>query len=369
MRTTEPALVWISRPENLTEIRRIAAAAECSLAEIDPPPNCGASSVPADVTEVPSELRRRWQSAPRVLLDSETASLCRSAGLPKRPGVVVVHGIASEEPPAQWRDLIALGVSEVCTLPGGEAALVEALGRQAEAQNGSGYVVAVTGSCGGVGTSTFATALSLAHTGQSLLVDADATGPGLDLILGAESEDGLRWPDLHNLSGRISADALWAALPSVGRVSVLSHTREVSDDLGRQPVSQEAFRAVAEAAKAAGALCVIDLPDLRSSAGEVYREIADLVVMVSSVQLRACAAARIRAQALRDCPSGVVVRGPSVGGLGAKDVSRAAGLELLAVMRSTAGLGEQLERGGLHLSKRSALRAAAQKVLHKVVAA
>jgi hypothetical protein len=60
---------------------------------------------------------------------------------------------------------------------------------------------------------------------------------------------------------------------------------------------------------------------------------------------------------------GLVVRGPSPGGLRAVDVARAAGLPLLATMRAEPHLMRRLERGGLQLGRRTALAGAARRVL------
>jgi hypothetical protein len=60
---------------------------------------------------------------------------------------------------------------------------------------------------------------------------------------------------------------------------------------------------------------------------------------------------------------GLVVRGPSPGGLRAAEVADITGLPLLASMRAEPQLAEQLERGGLRLRRRSAHAAAARRVL------
>ncbi|MCW4352721.1 hypothetical protein ONR57_05350 [Hoyosella sp. YIM 151337] len=362
MRTTDPAIVWLKDPDCLAEVHRIAAAAACPVEDV-----FGAEG--GAPGQIPPLLRRRWGSAPCVLLDPETASACSTAELPKRSGIVIVQSADAEEAPENWRELVKLGVSEVCQLPGCERKLVDALSRSGEAATRSGRVIAVTGARGGAGVSTFAAALALTSASRTLLVDTDDDGPGLDLTLGAEQSEGLRWPDLRGLTGRVSAEALWSALPSVDSVSVLSHARMTSPGLEREGVTASALRAVADAAKADGALCVVDLPRLRSEAGDACRDIADLIVMVTPAEIRACAAARSRGALLRDCPSGLVVRGPSPGGLSAHDVARATGLELLASLRAESALAARLERGGLRLSKRSPIQQAAQKVLHRADAA
>jgi hypothetical protein len=60
---------------------------------------------------------------------------------------------------------------------------------------------------------------------------------------------------------------------------------------------------------------------------------------------------------------GLVVRGPSPGGLRTREVADVTQLPLLAAMRPEPMLAERLERGGLRLGRRSALGAAAREVL------
>jgi hypothetical protein len=92
---------------------------------------------------------------------------------------------------------------------------------------------------------------------------------------------------------------------------------------------------------------------------------ADLVVVASRCDVRACAATTAMAPALASVnPNvGLVVRGPSPGGLLAAEVAEIAGLPLLAAIKAQPQLGEQVERGGLRLGRRSALAAAAREVL------
>src|SRR6202044_4246357 len=84
-----------------------------------------------------------------------------------------------------------------------------------------------------------------------------------------------------------------------------------------------------------------------------------LVVVISPCDVRACAAPATTAPMLAALnPNiGLVVRGPSPGGLRAEEVAEIAGLPLLVSMKSDPRLAEQLEHGGLRLGRRSALAA------------
>jgi hypothetical protein len=88
-------------------------------------------------------------------------------------------------------------------------------------------------------------------------------------------------------------------------------------------------------------------------------------VVISQCDVRACAAtATIAAVIAGINPNvGLVVRGPSPGGLRAGEVAEIAAVPLLATMKPEPRLAEQLEHGGLRLRRRSALAAAARRVL------
>jgi hypothetical protein len=110
---------------------------------------------------------------------------------------------------------------------------------------------------------------------------------------------------------------------------------------------------------------VCDLPRRLTDATQAALDAADLVVVVSPCDVRACAATAAMAAVLAAInPNlGLVVRGPSPGGLRAAEIADITGLPLLASMKAEPQLAEQLEHGGLRLGRRSALAAAARQVL------
>ncbi len=154
--------------------------------------------------------------------------------------------------------------------------------------------------------------------------------------------------------------ALRDALPRRDGVSVLSSGR-AGTDIEAGPLS-----AVIDAGCRGGVTVVCDVPrrahrSSRNSAGHA----ADLVVIVTPPM---CVRAPRRPPRGRGCwpgnpNAGVVVRGPSPGGLRAAEVARIVDLPLLAAMRPQAGIAEVLERGGLRVRSRSPLGAAARRVL------
>jgi secretion/DNA translocation related CpaE-like protein len=187
----------------------------------------------------------------------------------------------------------------------------------------------------------------------------DPWGGGIDLLLGIEHQPGLRWPDIALESGRLSPVAVRDALPRHRHIGVLSGTRRAAD------IGRGALLAIVDAGRRGGSTVVCDLPRRLTEAAEVALDAADLVVTVGVCDVRSCSSLAAMTSTLRAAnPNvGLVVRGPSPGGLRAADVARAAGLPLLAAMRAEPHLSQSLERGGLRVRRRTALAGAARRVL------
>lgn len=308
-------------------------------------------------TQTPS--RKSWLAAAAVVADEDSARRCARAGMPRRDGLFLVG--TSEPSPPTWMAAIEVGAQRLFVLPAQEAELVRQLSEAAEMGRVAphrGRVIAVTAGRGGGGASVFAAAL--AHTaGESLLVDLDPCGGGIDLLVGLESAPGLRWPELSAASGRLSWTAVREVLPRRRDVSTLSCSRS------HHEIEADAAVSVIEAARRGGATVVCDLPRGITSAALCALESADLVAVVTSCDVRGAAAATSVAGVIRAVNSnvGLVVRGPSPGGLRAMEVVDVAAVPLLAAMRPEPMLDQQLEQRGLRLSRRSPLAAAARQVL------
>lgn len=300
--------------------------------------------------------RRDWTAAASVVVDQRAVGRCAAAALPRRARVIL---LVDADPNSQtWAAAISLGAQHVLRLPAQEDELVERLTDLGDSSTGGGSVVAVVGGRGGAGASVFAAALALV-AGDALLVDVDPWAGGVDLLLGIEDKPGLRWPDVAVEGGRLTLAAVREALPSHRGVAVLSGARHGGDISGGSVLS------IADAGRRGGTTVVCDLPRRLTGAAEAALDVADLVVIVAACDVRSCASTKAMAPSLLGInPNvGVVVRGPSPGGLGSKDVARAAGLPLLAAMRPEPNLAERLEQGGLRLRRRAALVAAARRVL------
>ncbi len=303
-------------------------------------------------------LRRAYRQAPLVLIGADALASGVVQALPRRPAVVVVA--TRELPAADWAGAVEIGAERVAVLPDDESWLLARSTAAVRAPVERGRLVVVGGSCGGAGASTVATAVALAVAPGVTLVDADPWGAGLDLVLGAERSDGLRWPDLVGLRGRVAGDALLAALPDVGGVHVLAASRSSP---GHVPV--EALTAVVDAARAVGCPVVVDLP--RGAAGDVaaLAADADLAMLVVPARLRAATAARLLVEAPDSPWAGahlVVRRVP--GGLSPEEVSDVVGSPVLAELAHDRSAVPRGERGEPPLvSARSPLGVVTRRVL------
>jgi secretion/DNA translocation related CpaE-like protein len=233
----------------------------------------------------------------------------------------------------------------VVLLPEAEPALLEKLRRLAEQPARRALVFAVVGGCGGAGTSVLAAALarSASRVTRSLLIDVDPLGSGADLLLGAEGEPGLRWPDLVAVRGRLSPASLIGALPVIDGLHVLSCDRSTPST--RLPVA--AVTAVLDAAREHYGVIVLDLPRWLDGPARVAVQNADLGLLVVPAQVRAALAARPVVSRLQELLADLrlVVRGPAPTGLAPEAISEALDLPLAGTLRPEPGIRAALDRG------------------------
>jgi len=318
-------LALLTDPELRDEFDRVAAAVGVRVV------HAGGSRVS----------RKTWSAAAAVVLDEAAADRCGRAALPRRAHVSVLA--AAEPATATWSAAVTVGAHHVLRLPEQEHELIRELAEAGESvRDGAprGEVVAVIGGCGGAGASLLAVAVAQTAA-EALLVDLDP------------------WADLALQGGRLNWPAVREALPRHRGISLLSGTRR-GYELDGAPVD-----AVVDAGRRGGVAVVCDLPRRLTDATQVVLDAADLVVMVSRCDVRACAATAAMAPVLAAINPGLglVVRGPSPGGLRAAEVADITGLPLIASMKAQPLLAERLEHGGLRLGRRSALAVAARRVL------
>lgn len=320
-----------------------------------------AAGAEPDVATGGPALRRAHRSAPLVLVGADALESGVVRALPRRPGVVVVS--AGELPPAEWASAVVLGAERVAVLPADEAWLLSRSAAAVRSPVERGRLLAVGGSCGGAGASTVAAAVALAAAPDAVLVDADAWGGGLDLLLGAEGVEGLRWPQLTGLRGRVGGDALLAALPEVAGVHVLAAARTETGE-----IPAEALLAVVDAARSVGRTVVVDLPRAVPAADGAVAGVladADQVLLVVPARLRAATAARLLLAGPGSpwAVARIVVRAVP-GGLSRDDVAEVVGRPVAADLPFDRSVVPRGERGEPPVvSARSPLGGLARRVL------
>ena len=286
---------------------------------------CAAAGARPEVHHGVPERRGSWEAAPLVLVGDDAARRVRGAA--RRRGVVLVG--RDQDDSGVWRRAVEIGADHVLMLPDGEQWLVDRIADVAEGVGRPALTVGVLGGRGGAGASTLACALAVtsAREGRrTLLVDADPLGGGLDVLLGGESAEGLRWPAFAASRGRVGGGALEESLPELHALRVLSWDR--GDSVAIPP---QAVRAVLAAARRRGGAVVVDLPRrIDEGVAEALAQL-DLVLLVVPADLRGiAAAARVASSVgmvLRDLR--VAVRGPYAPGLDDREVARLLGLPLV----------------------------------------
>ncbi|PGH49606.1 septum site-determining protein Ssd [Streptomyces sp. Ru87] len=295
---------------------------------------CAAAGAEAEVCSGTPERGGGWELAPLVLVGADAAHRARGAG--RRQGVLLVS--RGPDDPGVWRAAVSVGADHVVMLPDAEAWLVDRIADAAEGAGRQALTVGVIGGRGGAGASTLACALAVgaARSGtRTMLIDADPLGGGLDVLLGGERTEGLRWPAFARSRGRLAGGALEESLPELRSLRVLSWDRGDSVH-----IPAEAARAVLSAARRRGGVVVVDLPRrVDETAGEALAQL-DLGLLVVPGELRAVAAAHRVVTAvtplLRDLRA--VVRGPCEAGLDEREVSRLLGLPLAGELPPEPGL-------------------------------
>lgn len=286
---------------------------------------CAAAGARPEVHHGIPERRGSWEAAPLVLVGDDAAPRLRGAA--RRRGVVLVG--RDQDDSGVWRRAVEIGADHVLVLPDGEQWLVDRIADVAEGVGRPALTVGVLGGRGGAGASTLACALAVtsAREGKrTLLVDADPLGGGLDVLLGGETTEGLRWPAFAASRGRVGGGALEESLPQLHSLRVLSWDR--SDAVTVPP---QAVRAVLAAARRRGGAVVVDLPRrIDEGVAEILAQL-DMGLLVVPADLRSIAAAGRVASAvgmvLRDLR--IVVRGPCAPGLDDREVARLLDLPLV----------------------------------------
>lgn len=312
---------------------------------------CAAVGVTPEVATDVTAARRSWRRAPLVLIGQDLAGRMAQAELPRRDHVLIV----TDEPSQWWSTAVHLGAGGVFARVDEERileALSSALDGRAEA-----CLVSVVGGSGGAGASTLAAALAIGATRRglrSLLFDADPLGGGLDLVLGSERAEGLRWRDLDATRGRLSAGALSDVLP------VHSGTATLSWDRAPGAALPDSVPSVLTAAVRGFDLVVADVPRHLDAHGVDIVGRSVLTVLVVAEEICALGAARHVLPRIEACASAIAVVSVSrSGGIGSAAVADALGHPVHTRHRFDRRIRGSVDRGHGPGTSRSARRTSA----------
>lgn len=273
------------------------------------------------------EARQSWGAASLRLVSTEVAA--RWSDVP--PGSAYLVGTVAAE---LTRCSAELGLP-VLPLPDAGGRLAQALATVRVAGSEQGRTVALLGASGGLGVSTLAVGLALAATragSAGAVVDLAPHSGGLDLLLGIESVQGVRWADLARARGELGD--LAANLPVADRVPVLTQAR----DLPRRPTAEAVAAAVASLRRQHG-LVVLDC------ATEPPVFVADDTLLVVGADVRSVAAARMLAEVRGVAPSGLIVRRGAGRTLPSAVVGRSLGAPIVATVDHDKALPRLAELG------------------------
>jgi len=356
---TSPALLITRDDLLLDDLLRLAAAAGTTL----------------DVAHDTTAALRGWGAASVVLLGADLADPVAAQRPPRRDQVhVVAHGPVAD---GLFRAALATGALDVVELPAADAWLVELLTDAADGGAHPARTVGVVGGSGGVGATTFASALALtaAASGPAVLLDLDPLGPGADRVVGLDAHGGpdgragrdaaaggggARWDSLVGSHGRLGSRSLRAALPHRDGLAVLTWPMGAPVDL--DPTTA---REVLSAAQRGHDVVVADLPRHLDPVSLEVASRCDRVLLVAEPSVAGVASAGKVAAGLRPVNDdlGVVVR---VGGAAvpAGHVADILELPLVAELASQRRLDEHLDLGlGPVHARRSPLARAARAAL------
>lgn len=283
-----------------------------------------------------------WQDAALVLIGEDITAAPDVGGVP----TVLVSLTQSD---AVWAAAARLGADHVAVLPAAAEWLTIRMIHAVEPPSEPAQTWGFVGGVGGAGTSVLACAVARCAAAQgvsTVLLDADPLGGGLDLVLGAEGAQGLRWPGLAASRGRLRPSTLRDSLPRTGDLAVLSWDRT-----GTEELAPDVFEAVMSAAQQAFQLVVVDLP--RHAPVQWARMCSELTVVVPGRVRGAVAASRVarRIEAVNSAIK-VAVRDAGRGGVQPELLADTIDLPLIGTIKDDPQVASAVDRGeGLPIAR------------------
>ena len=321
-----------------------------------------AAGVTPEVAPDPPTALRSWGTAPLVLVGADQAAAMARIEPGRRARVHIAA--LGPVPDEMFRTAVALGAEKVTELPRSDTWLVETLTDLGDTQRRRGLVIGVIGGSGGAGATTLACALgqTASRSGDAVVIDCDPLGPGIDRVLGLETQDGFRWDALCQTTGRLSARALREALPRRGPLGVLSWYAGGSGSL-----QAFAVREALSAARRGHDVVVADLPRTTDALIDEVASRCDLLLVVVVPTVAGTASAARLCARFPDHPGlRLLVRGD---GLEPQEIARVTGVAVVTAMPDQRRLAEVIDLGlGPVRSPRGPLGKASAAVLEHATA-
>lgn len=238
-----------------------------------------------------------------------------------------------------WQLAVQLDAKHVEVLPTATNWLIEHLVPPVHTR---AQVVSITPVVGGAGASTLACALAGHYAAQGLkvaLVDADPRAGGLDVVMGCEQAEGMRWVDILSLEGSVAAPELFESLIIRKGIHLIAPRRGQFDVDGTQIIT------TIDALASACDVVVIDTPRLSDELAPQLIAASDEALLVTPTTVQASSLLTALKWQLPDERCGLVVRQIPGSGLTAVGVAQAVELPLRATLPTDARIVEQVEQG------------------------
>lgn len=319
------ALLVTSDDRVITEFQKIAAVTQTPLV-IESEPNA------LDIS-----------NAYRVFVAAD----CAQANLNHPEIVLVVIGTTG---PETWRFAAKLSANHIAVIPDSRDWLVEHLSAPVTKR---GLCVAIIPGAGGAGASLLSAGLAF-HARQLfsdvVLVDFDESSAGLDIVLGIETQPGMRWQDFHSLSGSISGSDILRGLPARDGVALLTHNGSKS--------AAEKFvpEAIIQQLRGVSGLVIIDFPRFTNQIAAVkILQQCDVAFVVTPSTVRGSASTKIAITKISKhvTTTELVIRNLPGTNLDALRIAQSLDVPLAGVVNTDPRIVEQIEQGfgvaGIHL--------------------
>lgn len=267
------------------------------------------------------EIRHRWAHVESAIAEAAVAVLCSTQTVPRTAVLAERCLLVGHDAESVWQAAAEAPGLRPVPLPAGEKWLTEHLSTKV-LDRSQGRVLAVAGSVGGVGATTFAylCAAELASRGVSSLMVDSVGGPGsgiADLVRTAQSEGrlsggGLNWQELTSVEGDLSANQLREAVPLWEGIGLLTGS-------AAGPRADSRLRAAVVAGRRAYDVVVIDSGQQTEALVSLGEQVDELLIIVRPSR-RAVDAARDLISAVPQTRPWVAVNGSAAPGWSAADV-------------------------------------------------